>query len=92
MFEAALKERFSELFRKFDPKLVFEIWEEILKHGGFQGRFPDGGWDLNLTIEQALDSLDAYCSTIESTILKRQEERKEGKERKGVLSPQKRTV
>jgi len=89
MFEAALKEKFSELLRKYDPRLVFEIWAEIIKSGGIQGLISDGGWDQNMTIEGALDSLDGYCNMIESTILKRQEEKKE---RKGELSQEKRDV
>jgi len=72
MFEAALKEKFSHLASKNDPHLVFEIWTQIIRGGGIQGRFPQKEWDGNMTIEQALDSLDDYCKMIESSILKRQ--------------------
>jgi len=89
MFEAALKEKFSELLRKYDPRLVFEIWAEILKSGGVQGLISNGAWDQNMTIEGAIDSLDDYCNMIESTISKRQEEKKE---RKAELSHQKTAV
>ena len=80
MFEAALKEKFSELARKYDPGLVFEIWTKIIRGGGIQGRFPKKEWDRNMTIEQALDCLDDYCKMIESFILKRQGPKEKKKE------------
>ena len=72
MFEVALKEKFSELARKYDPGLLFEIWTQLLKGGGIQGRFPEKEWDQKMTIEQALDCLDDYCTSIESMIRKSQ--------------------
>jgi hypothetical protein len=70
MFEAALKEKFSQWLRKYDPKLVFEIWTQVVRGGGVQGRFPKKEWDQKMTIEQALDCLDGYCKSIESLIRK----------------------
>jgi hypothetical protein len=71
MFEAALKEKFGQLARKYDPKLVFEIWTQIIRGGGVQGHFPPKEkWDQNVTIKQALDCLDDYCKSIESLIRK----------------------
>ena len=79
MFEAALKEKFSQLARKYDPKLVFEIWTQIIRGGGVQGRFPKKEWDQKMTIKQALDCLDGYCKSIESLIRKSQGEKKGSK-------------
>jgi len=77
MFEAALKEKFAQLARKYDPKVVFEIWTEIIRGGGVQGRFPPKEeWDQNVTIKQALDCLDGYCKSIESLIRKLQGRKK----------------
>ena len=70
MFEAALKEKFSQLVSKYDPKLVFEIWAQVVRGGGIQGRFPEKKWDQKMTIKQALDCLDGYCKSIESLIRK----------------------
>ena len=79
MFEAALKEKFSQLVRKYDPKLVFEIWTQIIRGGGVQGRFPKKEWNEKITIKQALDCLDVYCKSIESLIRKSQAEKKGSK-------------
>jgi len=81
MFEAALKEKFSQLAREYDPGLVFEIWAQALRGGGIQGRFPKKEWERSMRIEQALDSLDEYCSMIESLILKTQEDKGKKKKR-----------
>jgi hypothetical protein len=84
MFEAALKEKFTHLASKYDPRLVFEIWTQIVRGGGIQGHFPKKEWNRNMTIEQALDCLDEYCKMIESFILKHQGPRK--KEEEGRLN------
>lgn len=71
MFEAALKEKFSQFVRKYDPNLIFEIWTQIIRGGGIQGRLPPKEeWDQKVTIKQALDCLDGYCRSIESLIRK----------------------
>ena len=80
MFEAALKEKFTHFARKNDPGLVFEIWTQIMRGGGIQGRFPKKEWDRNMTIGQALDCLDDYCRMVESFMLERQ--RPKGKKKK----------
>ena len=79
IFEAALKEKFFRLARRYDPKLVFEIWTQIIRGGGVQGRFPQKEWDEKMTIKQALDYLDGYCKSIESLIRKSQAEKKGSK-------------
>ncbi len=80
MFEAALKEKLSELARKYDPGLVLEIWTRILKGGGVKACLGKGEWNEKMTSAQALDCLDNYCSSIESLIKPHQDvERKKKK-------------
>ncbi len=80
MFEAALKEKLSQLARKYNPELVLEIWTRILKAGGVKACLGNGGYDQKMTIAQALDCLDDYCKSIESLIRPRQDgERKKKK-------------
>jgi hypothetical protein len=77
MFDTALKEKFSQLARKYDWGLLFEIWAEILKNGGVKSYFAKGDWEPEMTIDQALDCLDEYCRSVESLIQKRLDEGKE---------------
>jgi hypothetical protein len=77
MFEAALKEKFSELKRRYEPDLVFEIWAQLLKMGGMKALLDKKEWDEKMTMEEALDCLDGYAILIESLILK--EKKKEVK-------------
>ena len=78
MFEAALKEKFSELKRRYEPDLVFEIWAQLLKMGGIKALLDKEEWDEKMTIEEVLDCLDGYAVLIESLILK--EKKKEVKQ------------
>jgi transcriptional regulator of heat shock response len=75
MFEAALKEKFSELKRRYEPDLVFEIWAQLLQMGGIKALLDKKEWDEKMTIKEALDCLDGYAVLIESFIL---EEKKGG--------------
>ena len=75
MFDAALKEIFSQLGRKYDRKVVFEVWAQIMKEGGVKTRFPKGEWTPEMTIEKTLDCLDDYSHALESLIQKRLEEK-----------------
>jgi hypothetical protein len=71
MFDAALKERFSQLGRKYDWDLVLEIWAHIIRNGGVKACLGKEEWASNMTLEQALDLLDEYCQAIESLIQER---------------------
>jgi len=70
MFDAALKERLSQLASKYDPELLFEIWTRIVKAGGVMVCLGNGEWNQKMTIEQVLDCLDEDCIQIESLIRK----------------------
>jgi hypothetical protein len=76
MFDAALKEKFSQLARKYDWDLLVDIWAEISKNGGVIKYFAKGEWEPKMTIDQALDRLEEYCHSVESLIQKRLEEGK----------------
>lgn len=67
MFRAAWKEKFSQLARLYDPKLVFQIWAELAKDEWFK----KCDWKPKMTIEQALKRLDEHFISIESMIQKR---------------------
>jgi len=75
MFEAALKEKFSELKRKYEPDLVFDIWAQLLRIGGIKALLEKKEWDEKMTIEEALDCLDGYSVLIESLILEEKKKR-----------------
>jgi hypothetical protein len=68
MFDAALKEKFCQLYRKYDPKIVFEAWLGIVKHEGVRFYFARWAWTRNITIDQALDQMDDYLDFIESSL------------------------
>jgi hypothetical protein len=71
MFDAAMKEKFSQLSRKYNCELVLEIWTQIVKGGGVRKYFGKGEWETEMTVQQALFLLDEYCDSIESLIQKR---------------------
>ena len=68
MFDAALKEKFSQFYRKYDPELVFEAWLRIVRHEGIRIYFARWAWNRNNTIDQALDQMDDYFAFIESSL------------------------
>ena len=69
MFDAALKEKFSHFYRKYDPQSVFEAWLRIVKQEGVRIYFARWAWTRNTTIDQALDQMDDYLAFIESSLL-----------------------
>ncbi len=68
MFEAALKEKFSQFYRKYDPQSVFEAWVQMTKNEGGKIYFVRWAWTRNPTIDQALDQMDDYLAFIESSL------------------------
>ena len=65
MFDAAVKEKYSELYRKYDHKVVFEAWAGTVENA--RQRQHDK-WRPKMTIQQALDSLDDLFDPVESLI------------------------
>ncbi len=78
VFNVALKETFSQFYRKFDQQIVFEVWAEIMTKRGFDDYFNKWRWKPQMTIMEAVDSLDWYRDSIEVMIQQRQEEKKKG--------------
>jgi hypothetical protein len=74
MFDVGIKEKFSQLARKYNCELVLEIWTQVVKGGGAKKYFGKGEWVAEMTIQQALSLLDEYCNSIESLIQKRLQE------------------
>ena len=68
MFDAALKEKFCQFYRKYDPKMVFEAWLEIVKKEGGKNYLVRRAWTRNNTLDQALDQMDDYLGSIESSL------------------------
>jgi len=71
MFDAALKEKLSQLARKYDRELILEIWTEMVKEGGMKNFFGKGEWETSMSLEQALECVDQFGDFIESLIQKR---------------------
>jgi len=71
MFNAAVKEKFSQFSRKHDPQVVFEVWAEVMGNQGGRSCFSKWEWKAQMTITEALDYLDCCCDSIESLIQER---------------------
>ena len=69
MFEAALKEMFSQLARKYDRDLVFHTWVNLMKKE-IRPIPPDLQWDKSMTLAEALRSLETYFQSIEESLKK----------------------
>jgi hypothetical protein len=68
MCEAALKEKFSRLSRKYDPDLILKIWAKDRQNKGLRMYFGKLEWWEDKTIGQVLDRLDDYFSCLEEVI------------------------
>ena len=69
MFDAALKEKFSQLGRKYKWEPVLKVWAEIARWQGSRSYFNKEVWKPEMTIMEALDCLDRCCDSIEAMIL-----------------------
>ena len=69
MFEAALKEMFSQLAKKYDRDLVFHTWVNFVKKET-RPTPPDLQWNKGTTLAEALRSLETYFKSIEENIKK----------------------
>jgi hypothetical protein len=79
MFISALKETFSHFYRKYEEKLVFEVWAEIMANGGLNDYLSKWIWTPEMTFTEAIDSLHCCRSLIEAMVQQRQEEKKKHK-------------
>lgn len=69
MFEAALKEMFSQLAKKYDRDLVFHTWVGFVKKE-IRPIPPELQWNKGMTLAEALRSLETYFKSIEENIKK----------------------
>jgi len=53
LFEQALKMKISQLGKKYDPNLVFELWTQIVKIDGIKAYFRKWILKPDLTIMEA---------------------------------------
>jgi hypothetical protein len=58
VFDQALKMKISQLARKYDPNLVFELWAQIAANGGRKAYFRRWKWKPDMTLTEAFSSLD----------------------------------
>ncbi len=75
MLNIGLKEIFSQFYRKYDHRIVFEVWAEIMGNGIFNENFPKWRWTDKMTIREAVDSIEYSCDSIEVMIQRRGEEK-----------------
>ena len=69
MFQAALKEMFSQLAKKYDRDLVFHRWVNFVKKE-IRPIPQDLQWNQAMTLAEALRSLETYFQSIEESIKK----------------------
>lgn len=67
MFEAAVKERFAQLAKKYDHDLVFNTWVNFIKKE-FQPFPRELEWKGRMTLAEALSSLETHFKAIEEYI------------------------
>jgi tRNA isopentenyl-2-thiomethyl-A-37 hydroxylase MiaE len=67
MFEAAVKERFAQLAKKYDHDLVFNTWVNFIKKE-FQPFPRELEWKGGMTLAEALASLETHFREIEEYI------------------------
>lgn len=63
MFEAVLKQRFSQFAKKYGRGPVVHTWAEIVKGGGINAFLSEREWDSHSKIIDILDCLDEYCDS-----------------------------
>ena len=75
MFRALIKEKFDRWNKQYDPDNVFRVWAEIMGSEDSRPHFRKVGWRVEMTIQEALESLEVYCQGIEERIRQREEEK-----------------
>ena len=68
MLEATFAERFSRKARRYDRKLVFRIWAQLVRSGGIKEYLSQYEWNSHVKILEALDYMDDYCDSVEAMI------------------------
>jgi hypothetical protein len=76
MIYVAFKENFSQLARKYDPNLVFELWAKTARNGGIKDYFSNWRWKSVMTIAVAIAHLNDYFTALEGLLQKTQARKK----------------
>ena len=71
MFEALLKQRFSQFAKKYGQESVVQTWAAVVRSGGIKAFLTDREWNSHTKIIDALDWLDDYCDSVEPAIQRR---------------------
>ena len=68
MFEALLKQRFSQFAKKYGQESVVQTWATVVRSGGIKAFLNNREWNSHTKIIDALDCLDDYCDSVEPVI------------------------
>jgi hypothetical protein len=71
MFEALLKQRFSQFSKKYGQESVVQTWAAVVRSGGIKAFLSGREWNSHMKILEALDCLDDYCDSVEPVIQRR---------------------
>jgi hypothetical protein len=72
LFDQALKMKISQLARKYDPNLVFDLWAQIATKGGSKAYYRRWNWKPDMTLLEALRSLDDHLNGLQELLPKLQ--------------------
>ena len=72
LFDQALKMKISQLARKYDPNLVFDLWAQIAATGGSKAYYRKWNWKPDMTLLEALSSLDDHLNGLQELLPKLQ--------------------
>ena len=70
LFDQALKRKLSQLARKYDPDLVFDLWTRIAKDKDGWDYFNGWKWKPDMTLEETFASLDDYLNGLHALLEK----------------------
>jgi hypothetical protein len=60
--------KLSQLARRYDPNLVFELWTQLAKNDEVMAHFSNWRWKSDMTITEALDCLDDFGLRLEALL------------------------
>jgi hypothetical protein len=68
MFEALLKQRFSQFSKEYGHESVVQTWAAVVSSGGIKAFLTNREWNSHTKIIDALNSLHDYCDSVEPVI------------------------
>jgi len=76
LFNVAMKDKFSQFYRKYEQEVVFEIWAEIMTKKGLNEYLKRLRLEPEMTIKEVMDFLNSGYNAVEVMIQQRQEEKR----------------